>query len=150
MTHRILKSARLKSTAALLASSLVGCGPAFYKPNVTSDTQLSAYAGQANYPRQVAPTLAPHLFSTVGPGPVITLYNAGDEPLAGFELWVNQIYTIHVEKLDAKGLLTFDPKSIFNKTGATIDGVPPSSITTVEIQTAPDKLVTVQGPILPH
>jgi hypothetical protein len=127
---------------------LAGCASGTYQTNA-SDTQLSAYAGQAVYPRQLIPAEAPHLFSSIAPDATITLYNAGDDAVSDFELWVNQVYTLHVAKLDAKSTVSIAPGTLYNKTGANIAGVPASSINTVQVYYE-GKLWDVQGPIIPH
>jgi hypothetical protein len=135
-------------TVALSGSLLAGCASNTYQPSA-SDTQLSAYAGQASYPRSLTPTQAPHLFCSIAPDATITLYNASDDAVTEFELWVNQMYTLHVAKLDAKSTVSINPASVYNKTGNNIAGVPASSINTVQIYYQ-GKLWDIQGPIIPH
>jgi hypothetical protein len=83
-------------TAVLAAALLAGCTPT-YQTKAT-DTQLSAYAGQAVYPTALTSTQAAHVFCSVADDGKITLYNAGDEVFSSFELWVNRLYTLHVDK----------------------------------------------------
>jgi hypothetical protein len=137
------------AVTTLAAFFLGGCtGGNTYNPNA-SDTQLSAYAGQASYPYDAHSDTAVHLFCTVAPDATITLYNAGDQPYNGFEVWVNKSYTLHVEKLDSKSNVALPPNKIFNKSGSNLAGVPANSIATVQIF-ADGKLMDVQGPIIPH
>jgi hypothetical protein len=133
---------------ALAAALLVGCGGNTYKPNAV-DTQLASYAGQATYPRNLTPMRNPDLFCSVAPDATITLWNAGDNPVSGFEVWINQMYTLHLDKLDARDSISLDPATIYNKTGANLKGVPANSINTVQIQQQ-DKLWDVHGPIIQH
>jgi hypothetical protein len=136
------------SIAVISAALLCGCAPTTYQTNAT-DTHLAAYAGQANYPTQLTATQTPHMFCTVAPDATITIYNAGDESCSNFELWVNQLYTLHIEKMDARSTLALDPGTIYNKTGVNLKGVPATSINMVQI-VLDGKLLDVQGPIVPH
>jgi hypothetical protein len=136
------------AAVALASLALAGCGGNVYKASAT-DTQLSAYAGQAVYPYNLKAEMAPSVFAVMSPDATITLYNAGDVPFANFELWVNQMYTLHVDKLDARTTLAISPASLFNKTGVPLTGAPANSITSIQILSG-DKLWNVQGPIIPH
>jgi hypothetical protein len=145
-----MRKALLTVAATTLAATVLGgcAGGNTYQPNA-SDTQLSAYAGQASYPYDAHSELAVNLFCTVAPDATITLYNAADHPYTGFEVWVNKSYTLHVEKLDSKSNVALPPAKIFNKSGSNLAGVPASSIASVQIY-ADGKLLDVQGPIMPH
>ena len=143
MNKRIQSAA----TAFLASAILVGC-QATYNTKAT-DTQLSAYAGQAVYPSSVAANQSPHVFCSVADDGKITLYNAGDEVYSNFEIWVNRLYTLHVDKLDARSTLVIDPATIYNKTGVNLAGVPSNSINLVQIFSQ-EKLWDVQGPIIAH
>jgi hypothetical protein len=143
MNYRIAKLA-----TALLASALIAGCAGTYQTNAT-DTQLSAYAGQAVYPTTVSSTQSLHVFCTVGNDGTITLYNAGDEIYSNFELWINRLYTLHIDKLDARTTLAVDPATIYNKTGVNLKGVPANSFNLIQIYSQ-GKLQDVQGPILPH
>ena len=131
----------------LSAALLVGCA-ATYKPSA-SDTQLASYAGAAVYPREITAVQAPHLFCSIAPDATITIYNAGDESYSNFEIWINQMYTLHIEKLDARSTIAIDPATVYNKSGSNLKGVPAASINAVQVFMQ-DKLWDVQGPILPH
>jgi hypothetical protein len=142
--NRIVKQIVL----AVSAAAFLGCASNVYKPNA-ADTQLASYAGQATYPRDVTPVKHPDLFCIVAPDATITLGNTSDNPISGFEVWVNQMYTLHVDKLDARDMIAIDPATLYNKTGSNIKGVPANSINTVQIQVG-EKLWDVHGPIIQH
>ena len=144
MNQRIGKFAIAVVSAALLSA----CAPTTYQTNAT-DTRLAAYAGQATYPASITSTQSPHMFCLVAPDATITIYNAGDESCSNFELWVNQLYTLHVDKMDARSTLAIDPATLYNKTGSNLKGVPATSINSVQIL-VDGKLMDVQGPIIPH
>jgi hypothetical protein len=137
-----------KFAIPVLASALiVGCAADAYKTEAT-DTQLSAEAGQAVYPKDATPTEAPHLFSTISQNGTITLYNTGTDPLIGFDLWVNQLYTIRVtSNLDAKSSLSIDPAKIYSKSGTSLKDTAGSIVSEVQIDYQ-GKLWNVQGPIM--
>ncbi len=142
--NRIVKHLCLALSAIVMA----GCASSSYDPKA-ADTQLASYAGQAVFPSKLTAVESPHIFCSVAPDATITLYNAGDDAYNGFELWVNGLYTLHVEKLDARDEVTIDPKTLYNKVGANLQGVPANSINTVQIYYQ-DKLYTIQGPIIKH
>jgi len=89
------------------------------------------------------------VFCIVSPDATITIWNAGDDAFNGFEVWVNQMYTLHVDKLDARDNVVLDPATIYNRTGANLKGVPATSINMVQIFEQ-GKLWTVQGPCIPR
>jgi len=137
-----------KIVVPVLASALlVGCAADAYKTEAT-DTQLSAEAGQAVYPRDLTAAEAPHLFCTAGGNGTITLYNTGTDPLIGFDLWVNQMYTLRVtSNLDPKSMLSIDPAKIYSKSGTSFKDAGSSMVSLVQIAYQ-GKLWTVQGPIM--
>jgi len=140
-----------KSAAAILAPILLtGCFSSGYQPNA-NDMQLAVYAGKAAYPYETKSEFAPHLFATVAPDATITLYNAGDESYSEFEVWVNKLYTLHVDKLDARSIKAIAPKYFFNSKAETLVNAPANTINLVQIYvSSTGKLLDVQGPILPH
>ena len=142
------KFAMTLATTALTASTLIGCGSNTYQPKA-SDTELSAYAGKSKYPYDARPEMAPHIFAVVSSDSTIMIYNAGDESYMNFEIWVNKIFTLHVDKLDARSNIAISPNTLFNSNGSNMGGAPANSITSVQVYNR-DKLWDVQGPILPH
>ena len=133
---------------AIVSAGLVGCASNAYDPKA-ADTKLSAYAGQARYPVEMQTEVAPNLFAVVAADSTFTIYNAGDESITRFEIWVNKTYTLHIEdKLDARSQLTISPKTLFNNVGTSLDGIPASGISSIQIF-YDNKLWTVKGPILP-
>jgi len=147
MNRLIVKLAALTIAPVLFT----GCvsGNSTYQPQAT-DMQLAVYAGQANYPYDTAAEMAPHIFASIAPDSTITLWNAGADPVNSFELWVNKLYTIHVEKLDGGSAVSIAPGTVFNKKAEMLKDVPPKSLTTIQIYVpATQKLWDVQGPILP-
>ena len=138
------------AAASLTPILLTGCFSNGYQPNA-DPMQLAVYAGKANYPYEVHSEFAPHLFATVAPDATITLYNAGDEPLTDFELWVNKLYTLHVDKLDSRSSKAIDPKFIYNSKAENLVNAPANTLTTIQIYLpVAGKLLDVQGPIIPH
>jgi hypothetical protein len=135
---------------ALAPVLLTGCFSSGYQPNA-NDMQLAVYAGKAAYPYDVPSQEAPDVFATVAPDATITLYNAGDQPFNNFEVWVNKLYTLHVDKLDAKSIIPINPKYFYNKNAETLVNAPANTINTIQIFVASNaKLWTVKGPIIPH
>jgi hypothetical protein len=137
-----------KFVVPVLASAfMVGCASNTYQTEATP-TQQAAESAQAVYPTNLTAEQAPHLFCTVGADGMITLYNAGTDPLMGFDLWVNQLYTIRVTStLDAKSTMSIDPANVYNKSGTTLKADAGSMVSMVQILYQ-GKLWTVQGPIM--
>jgi predicted small secreted protein len=139
-----------KAAAAVLASIvLTGCGGSnTYQPAGT-DIEHAVYAGKANYPYDSHSELGVHIFATVAPDATITLYNAGDESYADFELWVNKLYTLHMKKLDAKSTVSIAPKDVYNTSASNLVNMPASTITNIQMYVgSSQKLIDVQGPIV--
>jgi hypothetical protein len=144
-----MKKSVMKSTIlGLAAVYLVGCASNAYKPTET-DTELSAMVAKTPYPYSAHSEMAPHLFATVAPDATITIYNAGDESYANFQVWVNKTYALQVEKLDARSKIVIAPNTLFNGMGTNMGGATGDSVKNVQIWNK-DTLSDVQGPILEH
>jgi len=136
------------AAAALSTAALVGCQANTYQPG-TTETGLAAYAAKAVYPDKLQAETAPDVFCDITPDGTITIYNAGDEAFADFEIWAKQTYTLHVPKLEARSKIMLSPSTFYNNTGSNMGGAPGSSINTIQIYSN-GKLWKVKGPIFQH
>lgn len=136
----------MKSALVVLSGlSLVGCASNTYKPNAT-DTELSATAAKSPYPYSAHAELAPHIFAIVAPDATITLYNAGDESYANFQIWVNKTYALQIDKLDARSHIAVAPNTLFNGMGSNMGGATADAVKSIQIWNK-DSLYDVQGPV---
>jgi hypothetical protein len=137
--------------ATLLAGcslSLVGCGSDTYQPQMT-ETELSSAAGKNPYPYDMKATEAPHVFAEVSGNSTITIYNAGDDSYVDFTVWVNQTFSLKVDRLEARSKISLAPATFYDNKGSSMGGAPASSISKIRIYSK-ERLWDVQGPIVPH
>ena len=144
MNRSIIKAAII----AVSAFSLVGCASNTYQPNA-KDTELAATAAKSPYPYSAHAELSPHVFAVVAPDATITLFNAGDESFADFQIWVNKTYALQVVKLDARSKIAIAPNTLFNGMGTNMGGATGDAVKNIQIWNK-DSLYDVQGPIVEH
>jgi hypothetical protein len=126
--------------------SLMGCASNAYKPTAT-DTELSSMVAKSPYPYSAHAEQAPHMFAVVAPDATITIFNAGDESYANFQIWVNKTYALQVEKLDTRGKIVIAPNTLFNGMGTNMGGATADAVKNIQIWNK-DSLYDVQGPIV--
>lgn len=134
------------ATAVITGAVLVGCNsnPNQYKPQASA-TEMAAYAASTKYPTDVTPQENLHLTAVVNAGSgQLTLRNFGGPGLANFNLWLNQTYVLHIDRLDPGKSKVIDLVDFYNSGGN--NDLTPDKITRVQVTTMDGKLYNVQGP----
>lgn len=142
-----LNRASVTVCAAVVGGALlVGCAsnPNLYAPQA-SPTQMAAYAASTKYPADVTPQENLHLTAVVNSGKnQLTVRNFNGPGLANFNLWVNQTYVLHIDRLDSGKSKIINLGDFFNSGGN--NDLTPDKITRVQVVTIDGKLYNVQGP----
>lgn len=135
------------AVTVLGSALLAGCSsPNEYSPSA-SPTNLSAYAAQAKFPMNAQPKTNADLTSLISSdGSQITVRNFGPGAMNNFNLWVNQTYVVHVDRLDANSVKVFPTSLFYNSAGNSLSGAGASDIKTIQIVQSNGDLVNVQGP----
>jgi len=139
--------------AALVSALLVGCSSSNdeYQP-AAKDTQLAAAAASTTFPMNLKAEDDPHLVAMVNAqSGDLTIRNFGTDGLANFDVWVNQAYVLHVNRLDPNSSRTIKTIDLYNSAGNNMSSLPPGSVRTVQIATNDgrgSRLLNVQGPQL--
>ena len=133
------------AAAALTAAATVGCNSNAYDPKA-NNAELSSYAAQHKYPDNTAAPQSDNVIYGIADNGTITLQNAGDATLSGFQLWVNKSYVLEVNTLAAHSSETFAPELFYNAGGNSLKAEPVSQNWTVQIDDA-GKLTTAKGPV---
>ena len=144
-----MRTFKLTLGIAALGAALAGCStPNEYNPP-EEPTNLAAYAASNQYPMNTMARDNPHITAVVDhKSGEITLRNFDSGPVANFKLWVNQIYVIHVDRIEPNSFKLIKPDDVFNSTGNNMQKVPPDAIQKIQIETADGQLWNVQGPQL--
>lgn len=139
----------------LCSTLLVGCessptsgGTREYTPNA-KPTQLAAYAASMPYPANLNAQDNPDLVALVNKSTGnITLMNLGPQPLRDFNLWVNQSYLLHVDRVDPNTGRIISKTDLYNSAGNNMENATPESVRRLQVQTGDGALYNVKGPVL--
>ena len=147
MTVHSKRTSRMALAAAsvIVAIAVVGCGSANeYKP-AAQPPQLAAYAASLKYPLDTAAMDNPKLTAIVDGGAnQLTLHNYGDGAIENVNLWLNQSYVLHVDKIPAGGYRIFNMGDFYNSGGN--NDLAGKDVKRVQVETTDNKLMNAQGP----
>lgn len=133
---------------ALLSSAmLIGCAaPNEYQPTA-KPTQMAAYAASRHYPDNAQVQDNAKITATVNRETgAITVHNFSNQELTNFNLWVNQAYVAHVDRIDPNTSKIFNKADLYNSGGNTLDSALSSTIRKVQIETSDGTMYNAQGP----
>ena len=147
MTHEMIRASRLAAAclSGVLAVSMMGCGSASeYKP-AAQPPQLAAYAASIKYPLNTQAVDNPQLTAIVdGGNNQLTVHNYSDGAVLNVNLWLNQSYVLHVDKIPGGGFRIFNMGDFYNSVGN--NDLAGKDIKRVQVETTDEKLMNVQGP----
>lgn len=134
-----------------VAALLIGCGASGgreYSPNA-KPTQLAAYAASMPFPSNLNAQENPDLVALINrQSGAISLMNLGPQPLRDFNLWVNQSYVLHVDRVDPNTARVINKTDLYNSAGNNMENASPESIRRLNVQTRDGALYNVKGPVM--
>jgi hypothetical protein len=143
----MIRLIKFSSGLMLGAMLLVGCGgPNEYHPNA-EPTKLAAYAATKPYPANTQPQEDLRLTASVNrQSGQVTIRNFSGAPLQDVDVWINQGYVLHLNKIEPNGSRTVNPGDFYNANGSSLENTPPEGIRKIQIQTHDNVLYNIQGP----